>query len=191
MKRWFEYFRSHCARWFSQKFYTLTRIWIIYLQEIYKNKLRIIISEVIHSSSATPVRDGFIGFFPVEFVYKLPRKMPKKKTGQRKKAEKQRLRQKEIRSGRDAKPLAEWACNSNMVTISLGFWKINAGIFSYIARNATDASASRNSGPSVTSVSHYRGFQCVGTAVKSNACLKREIVLSSMAVFSLLAWGWW
>ena len=104
---------------------------------------------------------------------------------------KQRLRQKEIRSGRDAKPLAEWACNSNMVTISLGFWKSNTGIFLYIVRNATDASASRNSGPFVTSVSRYRGFQCVGTAGKSNACLKRETVLSSMAVFSLLAWGWW
>lgn len=40
--------------------------------------------------------------------------MPKKKTGQRKKAEKQKLRQKEIRSGREMKPLADWACNSNM-----------------------------------------------------------------------------
>ncbi len=43
--------------------------------------------------------------------------MPKKKTGQRKKAEKQRLRQKEIRSGREAKPLTEWACNTNMVSV--------------------------------------------------------------------------
>ena len=45
--------------------------------------------------------------------------MPKKKTGQRKKAEKLRLRQKEIRSGKETKPLTEWACNSNMVTIGL------------------------------------------------------------------------
>ena len=41
--------------------------------------------------------------------------MPKKKTGQRKKAEKQKLRQKEIRSGKEAKQLADWACNANMV----------------------------------------------------------------------------
>ena len=43
-------------------------------------------------------------------------KMPKKKTGQRKKAEKQKLRQKEIRSGKEAKPLTDWACNSTMVS---------------------------------------------------------------------------
>lgn len=42
--------------------------------------------------------------------------MPKKKTGQRKKAEKQKLRQKEIRSGKEAKPLTEWACNATMVS---------------------------------------------------------------------------
>jgi hypothetical protein len=42
-------------------------------------------------------------------------KMPKKKTGQRKKAEKQKLRQKEIRSGKETKPLCDWACNSTMV----------------------------------------------------------------------------
>ena len=44
-------------------------------------------------------------------------KMPKKKTGQRKKAEKQKLRQKEIRSGKEAKPLTDWACNTTMVRI--------------------------------------------------------------------------
>lgn len=38
--------------------------------------------------------------------------MPKKKTGQRKKAEKQKLRQKEIRSR--AVPLAEVPCNAAM-----------------------------------------------------------------------------
>lgn len=38
--------------------------------------------------------------------------MPKKKTGQRKKAEKQKLRQKEIRSR--AVPLAEVPCNASM-----------------------------------------------------------------------------
>lgn len=38
--------------------------------------------------------------------------MPKKKTGQRKKAEKQKLRQKEIRSR--AIPLADVPCNASM-----------------------------------------------------------------------------
>lgn len=38
--------------------------------------------------------------------------MPKKKTGQRKKAEKQKLRQKEIRS--KAAPLADLPCNASM-----------------------------------------------------------------------------
>jgi len=40
--------------------------------------------------------------------------MPKKKTGQRKKAEKQRLRQKEIRTARENVALAEHPCNANM-----------------------------------------------------------------------------
>lgn len=40
--------------------------------------------------------------------------MPKKKTGQRKKAEKQRLRQKEIRTAFYQKPLAEHPCNAAM-----------------------------------------------------------------------------
>lgn len=41
--------------------------------------------------------------------------MPKKKTGQRKKAEKQRARQKEIRTAFNQKPLAEHPCNAAMV----------------------------------------------------------------------------
>lgn len=40
--------------------------------------------------------------------------MPKKKTGQRKKAEKQRLRQKEIKTSFNQKPLAEHPCNCAM-----------------------------------------------------------------------------
>ncbi|XP_071041073.1 zinc finger protein 330 homolog [Parasteatoda tepidariorum] len=40
--------------------------------------------------------------------------MPKKKTGQRKKAEKQRMRQKEIRTAFNQKPLAEHPCNFSM-----------------------------------------------------------------------------
>lgn len=41
--------------------------------------------------------------------------MPKKKTGQRKKAEKQKLRQKGIRSARENLDLAKFPCNSIMV----------------------------------------------------------------------------
>lgn len=41
--------------------------------------------------------------------------MPKKKTGQRRKAEKQRLRQKEIRTGKGQLDLAKLPCNAVMV----------------------------------------------------------------------------
>uniref|UniRef100_A0A8D8Y812 Zinc finger protein 330 homolog n=1 Tax=Cacopsylla melanoneura TaxID=428564 RepID=A0A8D8Y812_9HEMI len=40
--------------------------------------------------------------------------MPKKKTGQRKKADKMKLRQKEIRSARDKMAVADFPCNANM-----------------------------------------------------------------------------
>lgn len=40
--------------------------------------------------------------------------MPKKKTGQRKKAEKQKLRQKEIRNAREHVDLAQHPCNVPM-----------------------------------------------------------------------------
>ena len=40
--------------------------------------------------------------------------MPKKKTGQRKKAEKQKARQKEIRSNKERRPLADLPCNAVM-----------------------------------------------------------------------------
>lgn len=40
--------------------------------------------------------------------------MPKKKTGQRKKAEKQKLRQKEIREGKENVELAKYPCNAPM-----------------------------------------------------------------------------
>lgn len=41
-------------------------------------------------------------------------KMPKKKTGQRKKAEKQKLRQKEIRTAKDNVNVAQHPCNAVM-----------------------------------------------------------------------------
>lgn len=40
--------------------------------------------------------------------------MPKKKTGQRKKHEKQKLRQKEIRTAKDNMELAQYPCNAGM-----------------------------------------------------------------------------
>lgn len=43
--------------------------------------------------------------------------MPKKKTGQRKKAEKQKLRQKEIRTAKDNMELAKFPCNAAMVRL--------------------------------------------------------------------------
>lgn len=43
--------------------------------------------------------------------------MPKKKTGQRKKAEKQKLRQKEIRTAKENVALAEHPANSSMVRL--------------------------------------------------------------------------
>lgn len=42
--------------------------------------------------------------------------MPKKKTGQRRKAEKQKLRQKEIRTAKDQLDLAKFPCNAVMVS---------------------------------------------------------------------------
>lgn len=42
--------------------------------------------------------------------------MPKKKTGQRRKAEKQKLRQKEIRTAKDQIDLAKFPCNAVMVS---------------------------------------------------------------------------
>ena len=42
-------------------------------------------------------------------------KMPKKKTGQRKKAEKQRERQRAIRTANTGRPIAERPCNASMV----------------------------------------------------------------------------
>lgn len=43
--------------------------------------------------------------------------MPKKKTGQRRKAEKQKLRQKEIRTAKDQLDLAKFPCNAVMVNM--------------------------------------------------------------------------
>jgi hypothetical protein len=45
--------------------------------------------------------------------------MPKKKTGQRKKAEKQKLRQKEIRTAQDNLTIAKYPCNAPMVYCAL------------------------------------------------------------------------
>lgn len=47
--------------------------------------------------------------------------MPKKKTGQRKKVEKQKLRQKEIRSAKELIDLGKFPCNAAMVVYYLHF----------------------------------------------------------------------
>ena len=54
--------------------------------------------------------------------------MPKKKTGQRKKAEKQKIRQKEIRSKKENLDLVKFPCNSVMVS----FFVINIKTISII-----------------------------------------------------------
>lgn len=54
--------------------------------------------------------------------------MPKKKTGQRKKAEKQKLRQKEIRSR--AIPLADVPCNATMEVCVFYFYTEKEKIYS-------------------------------------------------------------
>lgn len=51
--------------------------------------------------------------------------MPKKKTGQRKKAEKMRLRQKGIRSAKDNLSLAKHPCNASMVN-NVQFFHLNS-----------------------------------------------------------------
>ena len=50
--------------------------------------------------------------FDLDFSWNF--KMPKKKTGQRKKAEKQKARQKEIRTKNTSRPLVDLPCNSTM-----------------------------------------------------------------------------
>lgn len=50
--------------------------------------------------------------------------MPKKKTGARKKAEKQKERQKGIRAGTEARSLVQVPCNSMMVRCDAGCGKI-------------------------------------------------------------------
>ncbi len=48
--------------------------------------------------------------------------MPKKKTGARKKAEKQKERQKEIRTSSEARSLVQQPCNSMMVSVQSMYW---------------------------------------------------------------------
>lgn len=116
--------------------------------------------------------------------------MPKKKTGQRKKAEKQKLRQKEIRSGKEMKPLADWACNSNMVRFFFQLDTVSYSLFTGF-RNATDAIWSKSYELFVTFAPHFKDYQCVVIAEKWNACSKLETVLLSMGVSLRQGWPWW
>ena len=117
-------------------------------------------------------------------------RMPKKKTGQRKKAEKQKLRQKEIRSGVIAKPLADWACNSNMVRFFFNLDTVYHFPFTEY-RNAIDVIWSKSYELSATFVPHFKDYRCVVIVVKSNACSKQEIVLSNMVAYLQQDWAWW
>lgn len=55
--------------------------------------------------------------------------MPKKKTGQRKKAEKQKLRQKEIRAAKEQVDLAKYPCNSVMVSKFLYYVRMTEKLY--------------------------------------------------------------
>lgn len=70
--------------------------------------------------------------------------MPKKKTGQRRKAEKQKLRQKEIRTAKDQVDLAKFPCNAVMVSnniinqVTNRFSKIDLCIRFFLCLNANE-----------------------------------------------------
>lgn len=59
--------------------------------------------------------------------------MPKKKTGQRKKAEKQKERQREIRNAQHDRDLIKRPCNVEMVS-RLGKASANVGLLSIVVR---------------------------------------------------------
>lgn len=109
--------------------------------------------------------------------------MPKKKTGQRKKAEKQKLRQKEIRN--TVKPLADVPCNAAMEVIhSLSdFMNIEHFLFRLISSSAISVNESKNLVPFVIFAKAFNVFRCVLNAVKWNACWKQAIVLLNMLVY--------
>lgn len=123
--------------------------------------------------------------------------MPKKKTGQRKKAEKQKLRQKEIRAAKEQIDLAKFPCNTVMVSASrsqrdhlvfpfndtethMSFFamsnegratfKLKSFQYDFIHRNATSAIRSKRAVPSVISARACSGCPYAHTAARSSAC---------------------
>lgn len=99
--------------------------------------------------------------------------MPKKKTGQRKKAEKQRLRQKEIRSKEIS--LADVPCNASMEVYYMLYyflsWKQskNFNKFAFFS-SAINASASKSREHFVTFARVCSVYRCALNAAKQNAC---------------------
>ena len=65
-------------------------------------------------------------------------RMPKRKTGQRKKAEKQKERQKLLQSAYNNKQLVEWPCNFLMVSILNNRENHHATLESIIGNNPLD-----------------------------------------------------
>jgi hypothetical protein len=57
--------------------------------------------------------------------------MPKKKTGQRKKAEKQKMRQKGIRDAKGNRDVADYPCNISMVSVYYAISYVCTGMYAY------------------------------------------------------------
>lgn len=92
--------------------------------------------------------------------------MPKKKTGQRKKAEKQKLRQKEIRS--QEKNIAEYPCKEIKVLTQEKYLKVST--FQATQQwSATNANESRNLERFATSAPTSSDSPCAHSAESRNA----------------------
>lgn len=91
--------------------------------------------------------------------------MPKKKTGQRKKAEKQRARQKEIRNAKDHLDLASAPCNAAMECEKCHKYTFNI-IYQLDLIQILCILGSRRVGPFVISVKASNVYQSAHNAVK-------------------------
>ncbi len=91
--------------------------------------------------------------------------MPKKKTGARKKAEKQKERQKEIRTSSEARSLVQQPCNNIMVSV---FVKYLHGLHHVSPRSVTSVRGGRKIGHFAIFVTRSRSYLCVLTVVSFN-----------------------
>jgi hypothetical protein len=112
--------------------------------------------------------------------------MPKKKTGARKKADKMRLRQKEIRAGggEQHKSIVDLPCNIVMVDCSV------PSVFEQI-RNATNARSCRRHGHFAISAWRCNDYPCAPSAASRSVCQRRAIVWSNTAWRTPPACKWW